>query len=334
LQIEPPEGWQVTTIEQRRGEFFEIADAEQAVFFLGRVREQMVKANRMNLRTALTGNWSFSDEQVIKLVEAIAREQAALMESQEQGEFLVTLSPFPLPMTGLRSSGLTRGRTVVLLLNPGNDQAATFAHYRRHLAHEMFHYYLPGAFRIRENFDWFWEGFTRYIALHTLLRLRLAGLREYLDAISEEYQAYEANPLRARLSLITASGEKFSSPANYELVYRKGMLVAALYDLSLRWQSHNRKNLADVMRALYRDYARDGREVGNREVLSELSKAGDFARFIRDYIEGTREIDLAASLAPYGLIVERSAATRARPRLGQAPKPSARQREFITHLEK
>jgi|GEM_PF-1061285 len=332
LQILAPDGWQAATTETRRGEFYEIADPQRAVFFLGRLRERTLGVNGMRVRVAVAGAWSFTDEQVSRLVEAVAREQAALVGGSEQGDFLVALAPFPLPLTGLRSSALTRGRTVILMLNPSDDPARTLAHYERHLAHEMFHYYLPEAFRIRENFDWFWEGFTRYVALATLLRLRLIRLRDYLDAVGEEYEAYASNPLRTRLSLVAASADKFANLANYELVYRKGMLVAALYDLELRRQSEGRKNLMDVMRALYQDYARSGNEVGNREVLAELSKAGDFARFIRDYVEGTREIDLAASIVPYGLVIERSAATRGKPRVGVASKLSGKQRALLAQV--
>src|SRR5262249_29398535 len=167
------------------------------------------------------------------------------------GGSLVPLPPFSPPPNGLGSSAITRGRTSVVMLNPSNDAAAPFDHYRRHLAHEMFHFYLPNAFRVRENFDWFWEGAVRYIALVTLARLQLINLREYLDAIGAEYEAYWFNPLRNQVSLIAASPEKFSSAASYDLIYRKGMLVAALYDLELRWQSRGKLNLADVMRSLY-----------------------------------------------------------------------------------
>jgi predicted metalloprotease with PDZ domain len=332
LRILPPEGWQVATTEERRGEFFEIADAQRATFFLGRLRERALHVGGMRLQVAVAGPWDFADEQVAGLVEALAREQAALIGGKEQGDFLVTLAPFPLPLMGLRSSALTRGRTIILLLNPDADRARTLLHYQRHLAHELFHYYLPGAFQVRENFDWFWEGFTRYVALVTLLRLRLAGTRDYLDALGQEYDAYAFNPLRAHLSLIAASTDKFASPENYELVYRKGMLVAALYDLALRWQSGGRQSLMDVMRGLYVGYARSGREVGNREVLAELSTAGKFTRFVRDYVQGTTEIDLVKAVAPYGLVVERSPATRGRARLSVAPKLSGKQRALLAQL--
>jgi predicted metalloprotease with PDZ domain len=335
LQLTPPDGWEVATTEARRGESYEVADAEQSVFFLGRLRRQTRRVGEMELHTAVAGTWSFPDAEAVRLTEAIAREQAAMIGSQEEGNFLVTLAPFPLPLTGLRSTALTRGRTVILMLNPdgGSDGAArALKHFQKHLAHETFHFYLPGAFRARENFDWFWEGFTRYTALVTLLRLKLMDARDYLDALGEEYEAYAANPARLGTSLIEASAGKFASRENYDLVYRKGTLVAALYDLSLRWQSGGKKSVADVTRALYHNYARAGREVGNQEVINELSRAGDFKRFISDYITGTREIDLAASLKPYGWAVEQSAATRGRVRVNVAPKLSDKQRVLLTNL--
>jgi predicted metalloprotease with PDZ domain len=332
LQIAPPPGWRIATTEKGREELFEIPDPRRAIFFLARMREKTIIVGSMDVRVAIAGDWSFGDEEVFKLAEAIAREQAAIIGGAEKGSFLITLAPFPQPLTGLRSSAVTTGGTGVLMLNPNNDAAATFAHYRRHLAHEMFHFYLPNAFRIRENFDWFWEGFTRYIALLTLARLRLIGQREYLDAIGAEYEAYWFNPLRNQISLIAVSPEKFANSANYDLVYRKGMLVAALYDLELRWQSRGKLNVADVMRNLYQNYALRGREVGNREVLDEMSMLGDFLRLIRDDIEGVRDIDLSERVKRYGLAMEWEARGRGRARLNMATRMSNRQQALFSDL--
>lgn len=332
LRITAPAAWQLVTTETLRGDHFELAEATRAVFFAGRLRERAMKLGALNLRVALTGAWDFTDEQIFDAAVTIAREQAAMIGGAEAGDFLVALAPFPQPLTGLRSSAVTIGRSILLLLNPGGQPAPTFAHYRRHLAHELFHFYLPNAFQVRENFDWFWEGFTRYTALLTLLRLRLLTLQEYLDAVSAEYEAYAFNPLRAESSLIAASPEKFANLANYELVYRKGMLVAALYDLELRWQSQGKLSVVDVMRNLYGDYVRRGRAVGNDEVLRELSRQGDFTRLIREDIEGTRAIDLWARVKAYGLVIELSSAPRGRGRLSPNTKLSARQRVLFASL--
>ena len=332
LKIEPPAGWRIATTEQRQGEVFHLDDPSRAVFFLGRLRERTAKIGEMNLHVAIAGDWFFQDPEAFSLAESIAREQATLIGGNERGEFLVTLAPFPQSLTGLRSSAVTIGRTVVLLFNPNTDVSQSFKHYRRHLAHEMFHFYLPNAFRIRENFDWFWEGFTRYIALMTLARLRLIGLREYLDAINAEYEAYIFNPSRAELSLIAASPEKFANTANYDLIYRKGMLVAAMYDLQLRWESRDNLNLADLMKALYSKYASTGREIGNQEVLREIESLGDFARLIREDIVGTKQINLAERIKAYGLVIEQNIIAPGKLQLKPAARLSSRQRNLILKL--
>ena len=334
LRIAAPPSWRIATTEKEADGLYEISDPGRAVFFLGRLREKTAAVGAINLRMAIAGDWGFADEEVFRLAEPIAREQSAMVGGASPGDSLVTLAPFPQPLTGLRSSAVTLGRTSVLTLNPNNDARATFAHYRRHLAHEMLHFYLPNAFRVRENFDWFWEGGARYMALLTLMRLQVIGLREYLDAIGDEYEAYSLNPLRSQVSLIAASPEKFSNAANYDLIYRKGMLVTALYDLELRWQSRGRLSVADVMRSLYQKYAIGGREVGNGEVLGELRGAGDFLRQLRDDVEGVREIDLKERISRYGLVMEWTANGRGRAHLKTATKLSERQETLLSDLTK
>lgn len=334
LNITAPENWQIATTEKKEGDSFIVADASRAVFFLAPLKTKATnpKIGEMSLRVAIAGEWSFPVEEVYSLAEAIAREQALMVGGVEKGDFLLAIAPFPQPLTGLRSSAVTIGHTVVLLLNPNDDSDQSLKHFRRHLAHELFHFYLPNAFRVRENFDWFWEGFTRYVALLTLTRLGLIDLREYLDAISEEYEAYFFNPFRLQISLIAASPEKFVSSASHDLVYHKGMLVAALYDLELRRQSRGKLNLTDALKTLYTDFALDEREIGNQEVLIALGKSGDFSRLIQDDVEGTREINLAERVKIYGLKIEQSRNTQGRERLIIAPKLSARQREIFSSL--
>ncbi len=329
LRIAPPNGWQIATTETEAAGGYELADPEGAVFFLGRLARRSLpplNAAGMQLEVALAGGWAFPAEELFRLAESLGREQAAMLQSRETGRFLVLLAPFPQPMTGLRSSGLARGRTAILLLNPDADAARTTAHLRKHLAHEMFHFYLPNAFSVRENFDWFWEGFTRYLGVLTLARLRLLWLQDYLDAVAAEYEAYVGNPLRTRVSLLDASPDKFADAANSDLVYRKGMLLAALYDWELRWQTRDRTTLVEVVAALYRDFAGRPAPLGNREILAALGQPGNFARLLRDDIAGVADIDLEKRLKPYGLLLETSSATRWKPRLAPAPKLSDRQR--------
>jgi predicted metalloprotease with PDZ domain len=333
VDITQPEGWQIATTEAVEGTRFIVPDLSRAVFFLGKLRVRSVDIDGMRLRIAATGTWDFSDQTNAALIESIARVQARMLEARERGDYLITLAPFPIPLTGLRSAALTRARTVVLMLNAGSDPSRTLKHYQRHLAHEMFHFYLPNAFRIRENFDWFWEGFTRYLALVTLVGGRTVTIDELLANVADEYEAYSVNPLRATTSLIAASPEKFSDPGNYEIVYRKGLVVAALYDLELRWQSHGKDNLGAVVKRLYTKFALTSKEIGNSEVLDEMTRAGSFEAFINDYINGVRQIALPEAVAQYGVILEPTPDNR-RARLVVGTRLSARQKEVIESFQK
>lgn len=328
LRFQLPAGWQVATTEPEAVGVFEVADPRRAVFFLGPLQTHTMRIGEMNFQFAVTGQTSWPAAEIAALVEAIARQQATFIGSREQGNYLVTLAPFPVPLTGLRSVALTRGRSIVMMLNPEANAERTRALYQKHLAHEMFHFYVPEALQPRENFDWFWEGFTRYVALLTLRELRLLSLRTYLDEIGAEFAGYHANLWRGRVSLLAASQEKFASAASYDLLYRKGTFVAALYDLEMRLQSEGKRTVLDVMRALYAEYRQ--RELGNREVLAALKAAGKFDSFVQDYIEGTREIALAEAVKSLGLTVEN---VSGRLRLNVAKKLSRQQKALWSLLE-
>ncbi len=325
ITIDAPDGWNTTSLGRGDGRTFEVSDAAQATFFLGKIRKET--------NTAIAGTWAFDDGKVVQLAKTIAQRQATMMNvAQVPDNFLIALAPFPIPLTGLRSAGLTRGRSVVLMLNQGSDTLRTRAHFERHLAHEMFHFYLPNAFVIRDNFDWFWEGFSRYVGVLSLLEAGLIRVEDYLEVLLAEYDAYRVNPQRNSISLVSASPEKFANAANYEIVYRKGLLVAALYDLELRWQSRGKNRLSQVIANLYRDYALTRREIGNREVLDALKRAGDLAEQIANDVEGVKEIDLLTRLEVYGFVMDRSI-SQGRARLVVSPRLSDRQQQLITQLK-
>ncbi len=329
LRITPPNDWKIVTVERMTGDEFVIPEPDNAVFVIGKVREKVAATGATNLRVAIVGRWNFDDEEVFRLAGAVAREQASLMGSLEHGDYLLTLAPFPIPMTGLRSSGLAIGRSATLMLNINDDPRQSFAHFRRHLPHEMFHFYLPNSFQVRENFDWFWEGFTRYIAMLTLLRLHQIDQQEFFDSIGADYESWFFNSVKTEISLLDASLGKFSSPAQNDLVYRKGALIAALYDLELRWQSKGAINLPMVIRRIYDRYGNRKNILGNTELLGELGRAGKMDRFISDFISGARDIPIMEMLKTYGLTLEWGPASRGRARIRKAEKISGRQRAFL-----
>ena len=327
LSMQLPAEWSATSTEPKNNNIYSISDWHKASIFIGKLRNQTFQINQMKVEVAIVGKQVIRDEEIIKLVQKIAEEQARILGATNSNNYLFTLAPFPIPLTGLRSSALTRGRTVVMMMNAEPNEKLALKHFQKHLAHEMFHYYLPEEFNVRENFDWFWEGFTRYVALLTLHRLRLFDLPVMLEEMSYEFQFYSNNPLRNKLSLIDLSPEKFANPASYELVYHKGTLIAWLYDLELRTQTDGRKNVLTVMRELYQVYGNKKQEIGNREILAALSKAAKLDSFVSDYIKGTKEIDLTEHLKKYGFSIEGNIT-----KLSIKPKWSNKQRALIEGL--
>jgi predicted metalloprotease with PDZ domain len=171
----------------------------------------------------------------------------------------------------------------------------------------LFHLWIPNALALSGDYAWFYEGFTNYQALRASQRLGLLNFDDYLAALARAYDNYE--PLRERdtLSLVEASARRWSG-AN-ALVYHKGMLAAALYDLKLREATSGKRSLDDVYRELFRRARGDARgRNGNElalEVLKDVAGGRDFAARL---IAVAQQIDLGAELSPFGLKVETSGA--------------------------
>ena len=45
-------------------------------------------------------------------------------------------------------------------------------------------------FSLQGDYDWFFEGFTSYLALQTALKLKLIGFQEYLNTLERVYNSY------------------------------------------------------------------------------------------------------------------------------------------------
>jgi predicted metalloprotease with PDZ domain len=93
------------------------------------------------------------------------------------------------------------------------------------------------------------------------------------------------------------------------LVYNKGMLVAFLYDLTLRQRSNGKRTLDDAYRELFRRYhATEQQRDGNAAVLAVLNSQTEMQDFTRRFVESAGTVDLASLIAPFGLRVERGGA--------------------------
>jgi predicted metalloprotease with PDZ domain len=140
------------------------------------------------------------------------------------------------------------------------------------------------------------------------LRLGFISLDDYLQTIARVYDSYLSSPERDRLSLIEASERRWTTSSS--LVYDKGMLVAFIYDMSLRKMSDCQTSLDDVYRDLFRLPA-TGQRNANETILGVLTGRGEMKTFAGDYVERAAVVNLDAILPAYGIqLVRDSGATK------------------------
>jgi predicted metalloprotease with PDZ domain len=305
VRIATPADWSAFSNETKGKEgAFAVKDQDAARFFLGRdLRERRTRIGSIDFSVVVAGDWAFSDEEVAGAAQSILKEHERTMGGPAaQQSVMLMLAPYPRAVGAERWSAETRGGNVVLLSGRQPSKVTGLALLGTPLTHELFHLWVPNALSLDGNYDWFYEGFTLYQAMRAGMRLGLLTFQDYLRALGRANDIYLSSADRDKWSLVEVSDKRWSGATS--LVYNKGMLVAFLYDLSLREQSKGKRSLDNVYRELYRQYGRGeaGRGDGNAVVASLLGE-GRMQEFVRGYIENPAPIDLKTLLAPYGLDV-------------------------------
>jgi predicted metalloprotease with PDZ domain len=303
IHLNFPQSWTIASSLNAGAEGrFEVADVESAVFFVGqKLRQKRERVGSMEFKFVTAGEWAFSDEDFAGMAADILKDHAATFGGFARGSAMLVLTPFPRAAGADHWSAETRGQTVMLLSGKLPSKTAALSQLSFPLAHELFHLWIPNGLALDGDYDWFYEGFTLYQALRAGIRLNLLTFQDYLNALGRAFDAYKTG--REPLSLLDASKQRWTlQPA---LVYNKGMLVAFLYDLTLRQQTKGKHSLDEIYRELFRLYhAPESRKDGNAAVLAVLSEAGGMQEFTRRYIESASAIDLPGAIAPFGLQLE------------------------------
>jgi predicted metalloprotease with PDZ domain len=326
-----PTGWKVSTGEAgSTAGTFDIADAERAIFAVGRdLRERRGRVAGMTFTLVTAGDWAFSDAEAEDSAEEILKVHQETVGGMPRQRSMLML--FPLPQTAAAGnlwSAETRGATVVLVSGRLPSKLAAKAQLEGSLTHELFHLWVPNGLALEGEYDWFYEGFTNYMALRAgMLRGQLT-FQDYLNALGREYDSYRAARGAKEVSLVEASQRRWTGSTS--LVYHKGMLVAFFYDLALMRQTGGKNSLSAVYRELFRRYARGEKSVdGNRAVIESLGGMPGMRGFVERYVEASTEITLTPFIETFGLRVEPGGA---RTHVGLADSLDSSQRELLRKL--
>lgn len=191
------------------------------------------------------------------------------------------------------------------------------------VAHEYFHAF--NVKRIRpdalgpfdyenENYTkllWVAEGGTEYYSNIVLRRAGLISDKEYLQARAKGIQQLQDRPGRFETSLEDASFDAWikqyrpdeNAVNNQISYYDKGEIVNMLLDLTIRSSSGGTKSLDDVMRYLYTEHYKKGKNYTPEDYqkISEMMAGKSLDDFFAKYVRGTAEIDYAEILRGIGL---------------------------------
>ena len=303
VEFDLPAEWQVYSSLSTTGKSFVVDDSEKTVFIIGRsLRLASRKEGAVELRLITQGNWKFSDKELLPAGLNILQDYQELTGFKLRFAPTIFVAPFPGAGATSKWKAETRGSTSTVLLNPEDSKKNSRAKLAIILTHELFHFWVPNSLSLTGDYDWFFEGFTSYVALQEALKSKLIRFEEYLKTLG---RVYDSNlSVTDDWSLLEASERRWtSSPA---AVYDKGMLVAFIYDLITRRESDGAQSLANRYRALFARYA-DKPAIANEAIIGTLTGSPATSDFAKSYIESRNRIELEKILPAFGIEVDRSA---------------------------
>jgi predicted metalloprotease with PDZ domain len=224
---------------------------------------------------------------------------------------------------------VTGDRATSAAPNPAEQPERDYRSFLSLVSHEFFH--LWNVKRIRpdalgpfdytqENYTkllWVAEGITDYYADVTLRRAGLITEEDFLKATARAIQQLQNTPGRKVQSAEESSYDAWikyyrqdensiNSQVSY---YDKGAILGLLLDLEIRKRSNGAKSLDDVMRYLYTEFFKKGRNYtpADFQKAAELMAGSSLENFFASYVRGKEELDYNGALEAAGLRLETGA---------------------------
>jgi hypothetical protein len=295
-----PAGWSVeSSVTPDANGQYNVPEPLKAVFLVGSLlRKRSNTVDGMMLDSVVSGMWDFKDEDAWKTAARVMQKHFALTGFKLPNKSVVMIAPLPAAAANHRWKAETRGSTVVLLVNPANRKEMWTGQLGVIFTHEMLHLWVPNALKLAGDYDWFFEGFTMYVALRTALELKFIKFDGFLNTLGGSYKYYIEHP--DEFSLVEASETRWTITSGYAHVYIKAMLVAFLYDLMLRKESGGKATLADRYRELFDGRVTDGAN-GNEAIIKVLGSSPALSDFTKEFIEKKRPLKFEEVVRSCGL---------------------------------
>ena len=342
LRVQPFGGWKIATGLPAAGGARDTFRAENfdvlydSPFLLGDFRVLSFEVRGVPHRVVVDGAGDYDAERLRRDAQKVVEAEVSMMGDPPYRDYTFLL------MLGERGGGGLEhlNSTALTWRRFGFSSEDDWRSLYTLFAHEFFH--LWNVKRIRPDalgpFDYTQENYTRLLwvaegitSYYENLFVRRAGLmtdRQYLDQIARDIQQMRQTPGRLRMSAEESSFDAWieqyrpdentvNTAVSY---YDKGALLGLLLDLEIRRRTDGARSLDDVMRALYEDYFKRGRNYTPDDFRREAERAagGSLEEFFRRYVRGREELDYDAALAWAGLRLDTTSNREGRPAAQEA----------------
>ncbi|MGP6220209.1 M61 family metallopeptidase [Caldiplasma sukawensis] len=324
LTVKPPQGWHISTGLEKIGENrFRATNYDVLVdcpMEIGTHKSFMFTVDGKEHEVAIFGEGIYDENIIIRDMKKIVEAARNIFGGfpYKRYVFLITI----IDQEG--GGGLEHMNSCAININ--RFYLTEEENYKKFLlivAHEFFHLWNVkrirpselGPFNYKEEtyttLLWFSEGVTDYYAKLICLRAGLIDEKQYYELIADDIMQYSIMPGTKYESAADSSFDAWiklykPSPNNinsYVSYYLKGQILGLLINIRIGEFTKGTKCLDDVMRGLMDKFNRDGKGIGEKELLQILNDVSgmDFSPFFQRFVRGTEKIDFQKELKRIGL---------------------------------
>lgn len=254
------------------------------------------------------GSIVYNTEKLLSDFEKFCQSQLDLFGNIQCKEYHFFFQMLPYPF----HHGVEHENSTVIAMGP-NSSFDNRAFYREFLgisSHEFFH--LWNVKRIRPNdmrpykydtenystLGWVYEGFTTYYGDLICIRCGIYTQEEYIETFNKTLQRHFDNAGRYHLSVAQSSYDTWLDgysnlvPHRKVNIYVEGLLSAFILDMSIREETLGKKNLDDLMRAMYSQYKKgEGYSQDSIKEMCETITHKNYNWFFDEVINGCGYIE-------------------------------------------
>jgi predicted metalloprotease with PDZ domain len=325
LRVVTPAGWRVATglpLAAGRTDTYAAPNFDvlyDSPFEAGTFTTLSFDVNGVPHRIVIDGRGNYDSTRLRDDVKKIVRTEATMMGDIPYHDYT-----FLAHMRAPGGGGLEHLNSTGLIFAPFGFQPDASYHEQLSLvAHEFFHLWNVKRIRpdalgpfdyTKENYTrllWVAEGITSYYQDLVLRRAGITTEEEYFDALASTMRGIQETPGRKVMSVEEASFDAWikyyrqdenavNSQVSY---YDKGGVLGLLLDLEIRKRSAGARSLDTVMRYLYAEFFKKGRNYtpDDFQKAAELAAGSSLESFFARYVHGRAELDYGSALDAVGL---------------------------------